>query len=277
MSEIEQSAAIIRESSEGLTPKIAVMLGSGLGAVADLMQDVAAIPYGALPGFPQPTVAGHEGLLRVGTVDGTPAYFLKGRQHLYEGGGMGGTKTMIRTLKTLGVETLVLTNAAGSIRADYPPGTVVAITDHINLSGTNPLAGPNEDEWGPRFPAMNNAWDGKLRAILLDAGENAGVTAGVGVYACFLGPTFETPAEVKMAKTLGADLVGMSTVPENIIARHCGLKCVGISAVTNLAEGLTDEPLSHEQTLKGAALAEKKMATLIRAFINASQVVPRTK
>lgn len=269
MSEIEQSAAIIHEASEGLTSKIAVMLGSGLGAVADLMKDTATISYGALPGFPQPTVAGHEGLMRVGNVDGQPAYFLKGRQHLYEGKGMGGMKTMIRTLKTLGVETLVLTNAAGSVRTDYPPGTVVAITDHINLSGTNPLTGPNDDEWGPRFPAMNNAWDDKLRAILLDAGENAGVTAGVGVYACFHGPTFETPAEVMMAKTLGADLVGMSTVPENIIARHCGIKCLGLSAVTNLAEGLTDEPLSHEQTLAGAKLAEEKMATLIRAFIKA--------
>lgn len=269
MSTIEQTATIIREAGHGLSPKIAVMLGSGLGAVADLMEERAALPYTALPGFPKPTVAGHEGLLRVGMVEGVPAYFLKGRQHLYEGEGVEGLKTIIRTLKELGVETLVLTNAAGSVRPDYPPGSVVAITDHINLTGTNPLTGPNDDEWGPRFVAMNNAWDDKLRATLLDAGEQAGISAGAGVYACFSGPTFETPAEVKMAKTMGADLVGMSTVPENIIARHCGMKCVGISAVTNLAEGLTEVPLSHEQTLEGAKLAEKNMATLIDAFIKA--------
>lgn len=269
MSAIEKAGTIIREAGHGLSPEIAVMLGSGLGAVAGLMEERAALPYTALPGFPQPTVAGHEGLLRVGMVGGVPAYFLKGRQHLYEGEGADGLKSIIRTLKTLGVKTLVLTNAAGSIREDYPPGSVVAITDHINLTGTNPLTGTNDDEWGPRFVAMNNAWDDKLRAVLLDAGEQAGVSAGAGVYACFLGPTFETPAEVNMARVLGADLVGMSTVPENIIARHCGIECVGISAVTNLAEGLTDVPLSHEQTLEGAKRAEEKMAALIGAFIKA--------
>jgi xanthosine phosphorylase len=230
------------------------------------------IPYGDLPGFPKTGVVGHEGSLRIGTVNGVPLIFLKGRKHLFEGPAEAAAalKNMIRTLKSAGVEILFLTNAAGSLRKEYPPGALVAIADHINLTGFNPLAGPNDDEWGPRFPPMDNAWDAGLRARLMAAGKRAGVKPlGEGVYCQLLGPTFETPAEIKMIKALGADTVGMSTAVENIIARHCGLKCVGVSAVTNLAAGMGDVPLSHEQTLEGAKLAESRMAALVGAFMTA--------
>jgi xanthosine phosphorylase len=267
MSDIEKAAGLIRAKLPGFAPKLAVILGSGLGAVADLIEEQARTPYTDLPGFPRPAVAGHEGLMRLGTVGGVPVIFLKGRVHLYEGGDFAPLRNMIRTLKKLGVENLFITNAAGSLMREYGPGSVVAIRDHINLTGTNPLMGPNDDEWGPRFPPMENAWDADLRARLLAAAKKAGVDLGTGVYCQFLGPTFETPAEIGMAKAIGADLVGMSTVTDNIIARHCGLKCVGVSAVTNLAAGMGEEALSHEQTLDGAKLAEQKMAQIVKGFI----------
>lgn len=269
---IEKAAAIIRKKAGTAAPKIALTLGSGLGAVANLMKDAAAVSYADLPGFPKADIPGHEGSLRIGTVNDVPLIFLKGRKHLFEGQteATAALKTMIRTLKAVGVEILILTNAAGSLRKEYPPGALVAIADHINLTGWNPLAGPNDDEWGPRFVGMENAWDANLRGLLLAAGKRAGVKPlGEGVYCQFLGPTFETPAEIKMAKAIGADTVGMSTVVENIIARHCGLKCVGVSAITNLAAGMGDVPLSHEQTLEGAKLAESRMAALVGAFVTA--------
>lgn len=267
MNDIQKSAAIIRKALPGFTPRVAFVLGSGLGAVADLMDEQAQISYADLPGFPVPTVQGHEGNLRLGTVDGVPVAFLKGRVHLYEGVGAAAMKVMIRTLKEIGTDMLFLTNAAGSLMKSHGPGSVVAITDHINFTGINPLAGPNDDDWGPRFPPMDEAWDKDGVALLMAAAKNAGVDLGRGVYAQFLGPNFETPAEVRMAGVMGADLVGMSTAAENIIAAHCGLKCIGVSAVTNMGAGLSDDALSHEQTLEGAALAADKMAKLVREFI----------
>ncbi len=268
---IEKAAQAIKNRlPAGFRPKMAVTLGSGLGAVAALLEEKALIPYTDIPGFPQPTVAGHEGSLRLGHVAGVPVMFLKGRKHLYEGPDEAAVtlKVMIRTLKTLGVEILFLTNAAGSLRAEYGPGSLVAITDHINITGFNALCGPNDDDWGPRFSPMDNAWDKDLRATLMAAGKKAGVkNLGEGVYCQFMGPTFETPAEIRMARAIGADTVGMSTAVENIIARHCGLKCVGVSAITNLGAGMSDEALSHEQTLHGAKMAEQGMAQLVRAFI----------
>ncbi len=266
-SQIEKSAAIIRKKAGGLQPKIAVILGSGLGAVANLLDETAKISYADLPGFPVSTVEGHEGTMRIGAVSGTPVIFLKGRVHLYEGKGVEPIKVIIRALKKAGVETLFLTNAAGSLLRENDAGSVVAISDHINLTGLNPLTGPNDDDWGPRFPPMENAWDKDLRDTLKGSATKAGFILNEGVYAGYLGPTFETPAEIRMAKAIGADLVGMSTVAENIIARHCGLKCVGCSAVTNLAAGMGDIPLSHEQTLEFAALAGEKMAKLMAVFL----------
>lgn len=264
---IVKSAEIIRENCGALKPRLAVVLGSGLGAVANLLDETASIPYTALPGFPRPTVAGHEGLLRIGTVAGAPVIFLKGRVHLYEGGGADPLKTIVRTLKTAGVDTLFLTNAAGSLDPQYPPGSLVAVKDHLNLLGTNPLVGHNDDEWGPRFPPMDNCWDGDLRARLVKTAKAENIPLGQGVLAGLLGPSFETHAEIRMLKVLGADTVGMSMVAENIVARHCGLRCVGVSAITNLAAGLGDEQLSHAHTLAGAKLAEEKMAALVRVFI----------
>ena len=272
MTLIKKAASVIQKKAKGLQPRLVLTLGSGLGAVADLMTDAIVIPFTDIPGFPKPTVAGHEGTLRIGTVEGVPVIFMKGRKHLYEGpeAAAPAIKHMLRTFKTIGVDTLFLTNAAGSLRAEYPPGALVAIADHVNLTGFNPLVGPNDDDWGPRFPPMNNAWDADLRALVMAEGKKANVTPlGEGIYFQLMGPTFETPAEIRFIKTCGADTVGMSTAVENIVARHCGLKVVGVSAITNLAEGMSDEPLSHEQTLHGAKLAEQKMAVLVKSFIRA--------
>lgn len=266
--DIKNAARIISESLPGFSPKIAVILGSGLGAVADLLDEKVKIPYTDLPGFPRPSVEGHEGELRLGHVGETEAIFLKGRVHLYEGGDVSPLKVMIRTLKTLGVNTLFLTNAAGSLKKEYPAGSLMTITDHISFTGSNPLVGHNDDEWGPRFPPMEDAWNAELRARLLDTAKKLDIDLGQGVYAHFLGPTFETPAEVRMAIAVGANIVGMSTVPENIIANHCGMKVVGCSAITNYGAGMEGgELLSHDQTLEGAAKAEKNMARLIGEFI----------
>ena len=268
MSDVENAVKQIRAVlPEGFEPRLAVMLGSGLSPVADLLDEKAALPYTDIPGFPQPTVAGHEGHLRAGYVGNVPVIFLKGRQHYYEGEGFAGLKVIIRSLKTLGVQTLFLTNAAGSLRAESGVGSLVIIRDHINLMGMNPLIGPNDDDWGPRFVSMDNCWDEKLRQSLTALAADHNIPAAEGVYAAFAGPNFETPAEVRMAGILGADTVGMSTVPENLIARHCGLICVGVSAITNLAEGLGDETLSHDHTLAGAEKAAGHMASLIQRFI----------
>lgn len=269
MSDIQNALKIIHERSGGFKPRLAVMLGSGLGEVDGLLEELVSIPYSNLPGFPRPTVAGHDGQMRLGMVAGVPVVFLKGRQHFYEGQGMGAMKVLIRTLKAWGIEALCLTNAAGSLRAEYDVGSLVVIRDHINFMGSNPLIGENDDEWGPRFVAMDNAWDADLRTQLLESIQGAEFTmpVGEGVYMAFAGPNFETPAEVKMASVMGADTVGMSTVPENLIAVHCGLKCVGVSAITNLAEGLSDEALSHEHTLAGAEKAAANMKLLIEVFI----------
>lgn len=271
-SQIQSAAAIIRERAKDLQPKIAVVLGSGLGAVADLLKESASIPYSDLPGFSPAAVEGHEGTLKIGTVDNTPVYYLKGRTHLYEGVGADPIKVVIRTMKTLGVETLVLTNACGGLHEDLQPGSIMLIRDHINRMGTNPLVGPNDDEWGPRFPSQEDAWNSGLRQLMLAGAGKNGISLHEGIYSAHLGPTFETPAEIRMVRIMGVDAVGMSTVPENIIARHCGMECVGLAAIVNRAAGMGFEKPSHEQTLIGAKLAENNMAKLIRAFINSYDV-----
>lgn len=265
--DIRKSADIIQALTKNLNPKIAVILGSGLGGLADRVDGAIEIPYSLLPGFPRPSVEGHDGKLIAGTVEGVPVIFLKGRVHLYEGVGAAPMKVMIRTLKTLGIETLFLSNAAGSLRREAPAGGLIAIADHLNLTGINVLVGRNEDEWGPRFPPMDNAWDADLRAMLMGAAQKLNIPMIEGVYGGFMGPTFETPAEVRMAKTLGADSVGMSTVSECILARHCGLKVVGCSAITNMAAGMSDEALSHDQTIEWAAVAGEKLSLVVVQFL----------
>ena len=265
--DIRKSAEIIQGLTKNLNPKIAVVLGSGLGGLADRVHGSIEIPYSLLPGFPRPSVQGHDGKLIAGTVEGVPVIFLKGRAHLYEGVGAAPLKVMIRTMKMLGIETLFLSNAAGSLRSEAPAGGLIAIADQLNLTGVNVLTGPNEDEWGPRFPPMDNAWDKDLRDTLMASAQKLNIPMIEGVYAGFMGPTFETHAEVRMAKILGADSVGMSTVSECIIARHCGLKVVGCSAITNMAAGMGDEALSHDQTIEWAAVAGEKLSLVVVQFL----------
>ena len=265
--DIAKSADIIRKALGGMAPRIAVVLGSGLGGLADQVENAVQISYGDLPGFPRPGVHGHAGILVAGTIAHVPVIFLKGRVHFYEGSGAAPLKVMIRTLKSVGIDTLFLSNAAGSLRPEAPAGHLIAIADHINISGINPLTGPNDDEWGPRFVPMGDAWDKDLRAMLMQSAKALGEPLIEGVYAWFHGPTFETPAEIRMAKVLGADSVGMSTVPDCIIARHCGMKVVGCSAITNMGAGLSDEEISHDQTIEQAAIAGEKLSRIVIRFL----------
>jgi xanthosine phosphorylase len=247
-------------------PRVGVVLGSGLGSVADAVADAAVVAYDELPGFPRPGVAGHAGRAVLGRLSGVPVAVLQGRAHLYEGGDPEALRTPIRALRAAGADTLILTNAAGSLRADLGPGSLMAIADHINLTGSNPLVGPNDDALGPRFPSLRDAYDPALRTELHATAGELGIPLAEGVYLAVSGPSFETPAEIRAFRTLGADAVGMSTVPEVILARHCGLRVAAVSAITNLAEGMGGEPLSHEQTLRHAAAAAADLTRLIEAF-----------
>ena len=253
--------------SDGFRPHVGVILGSGLGAVADAVEDPQTIGYEELPGFPRPTVQGHAGKVVQGYIGGVPVAILQGRAHLYEGGPIDEIRTPVRWLKAAGAEILVQTNAAGSLRPEVGPGSLMAITDHINLMGTNVLTGPNDDSIGPRFPAMGRAYDPALLAQLRAAAAQLGIPLADGVYVGWSGPAFETAAEIRMIGILGGDAVGMSTVHETVVARHCGLRVAAISAITNLAEGLSAVPLSHEQTLADAARAAEDLVRLLVDFI----------
>jgi xanthosine phosphorylase len=261
-----EAAAAIRARADGSVPKAALVLGSGLGAIADNLARSTAIDYGAIPGFPRPSVEGHVGRLVLGEFAGVPVACLQGRVHLYEGASGRDVRHYIRTLKLIGCEIVVLTNAAGSVRREVGAGSLMMLTDHINLQPFNPLVGANDDGFGPRFPALEDAYDGDLQARLRAAAVAAGLTLHEGVYLACLGPSFETPAEVRAFARLGADAVGMSTVPEVIVARHCGLRVAAVSAITNLAVGLADGPLSHEQTLAVARQCAADMGRLLAAF-----------
>jgi xanthosine phosphorylase len=248
-------------------PRVGIVLGSGLGAVADAVQDPTVIPYDKLPGFPRPTVEGHMGRAVLGTIAGVSVAVLQGRAHVYEGGDLEAIRAPVRALRAAGAEILVLTNAAGSLREEVGPGRLMAISDHINMTGVSILAGPNEDAIGPRFPSLRDAYDPELRAQLHAAARELDVPLAEGVYLAVAGPAFETPAEIRAFRTLGADAVGMSTVHETVVARHAGMRVAAISAITNLAEGMGDEPLSHEQTLRDAARAAEDLATLILRWL----------
>ncbi len=267
MSNIEKSVDIIKTKIKDCKPEFAAILGSGLSGVADYLDNKQVISYDNLSGFPVPKVKGHAGEMIIGSLEGKDVIFLKGRVHLYEGDVISYLKTMIRTIKAIGVKNLLITNAAGSLQENVTAGSLVAISDHINLTGTNPLVGDNDDEWGDRFPSMDNIWDKDLRQKLKESAKKEGIELHEGVYAGVLGPSFETHAEVRMIKNLGADLVGMSTVAESIIARHCGLNIAGISVVTNLGAGMQKEALSHEQTLRDSKLGYDNIQKLIKAFV----------
>ena len=250
-------------------PRLGIILGSGLGAVAEALEDAVQVPYTELPDFPAPSVHGHTGTLALGTLSGVPVACLRGRRHIYEGGDPGAMRGPVRALKAAGAEALFVTNAAGSLRADVGPGSLMAISDHINMLGVNPLTGPNDEAVGPRFPSLRDAYDPELRATLAATAAELGIALAEGVYLATAGPSFETPAEIRAFRTLGADAVGMSTVPEVILARHAGLRVVAVSAITNLAEGMSGEPLSHEQTLRYANEAAVDLTRLIIGFCGA--------
>ena len=262
-----RAAAEILHRAPGFRPRIGIVLGSGLGGLADRIADAVAVPYTELDGFPVPSVEGHAGRLVLGHLGGQAVACMQGRVHAYEGNGFDALKTAIRALKLAGCDTLVLTCAAGSLRVEVGPGRLMAISDHLNMLGANPLTGPNEDAFGPRFPSMTDAWDPALRALMRRKALEQNIDLVEGVYAAYPGPSFETPAEVRMLKVLGADAVGMSTVPECIVARHCGLRVVGCAVITNLGVGLGEGPVDHDQTLRAASAAASDLERLLVGFL----------
>jgi purine-nucleoside phosphorylase len=231
-------------------PEIAVVLGSGLGPFADELKDSVVIPYGDIPNFPRPTAVGHAGRMVVGKIGDLTIAAMQGRAHQYEGYSSREAAFPVRVLGRLGVKTLVLTNAAGGINPAYGQGALVLISDHINLQGSNPLNGPNDERFGTRFPGMSEAYSVKYRGLAQDAARELGIDLKDGVYAALSGPSYETPAEIRFLRTIGADLVGMSTVPEVIVARHMGIDVLAISCVTNMAAGLSDVEINHEEVLE---------------------------
>jgi len=247
-------------------PKIAVVLGSAQASFAEALADRTTVAYGEIPGWPVPRVAGHAGELAVGRCAGKRVAALCGRVHLYEGWTPQQVVFGVRVMGLLGVKVLVLTNAAGAIRETFRPGMQVLITDHINLQGMNPLTGPNDDSLGPRFPDMREAYDRGLLDTAREAARGAGVETGEGVYAAMLGPSFETPAEIRFLRTIGADLAGMSTVPEVIAARHMGMRVLAVSTVTNMAAGL-QQRLSHEEVLETGKASAEALRRLLEAFL----------
>ena len=263
----KMAADYIRTSCPNFIPRLGLILGSGLGPIAEQMEIYQAIPYAELPGFPISTVAGHAGRLLIGKFNDTPIICLQGRTHSYEGTGYEGVKIMIRTLKLLGCEGVVLTNAAGSLRPEVKPGELMLINDHINLQPGNPLQGQNDEEFGPRFFPLDDAYDLDFQQRLLAVAEKLSIRLTKGVYISILGPNFETPAEIRAFRLLGADAVGMSSVPEVLVARHCGLRVMMISAITNLAAGLSIEPINHEETLHFGGIAATSLVKLLKHFI----------
>jgi len=261
------TAAEFIESRITLRPRIAVVLGSGLGDFADKLDNPSVVPYSDIPGWPRSTAVGHAGKLVVGAIDGFPVAALAGRVHLYEGYTAQQVVFGIRALSGIGVDSLVLTNAAGGINPGYKPGQLVLISDHINLLGQNPLTGPNDESLGPRFLDMTEAYSKEYREIARAAGKEIGLELAEGVYAAVPGPNYETPAEIRYLRSIGADLVGMSTVPETIAANHMGMKVLGISCVTNLAAGVTGEKLDHEEVLKVGREIAGTMADLLRRVL----------
>ena len=245
---IDKAAAYIKEALG--QADIAVVLGSGLGDYVEALTDARMIPYSEIPGFPMSTVAGHAGELWAGMLHGKRVLMMRGRFHSYEGHPLNDVVLPIRAMARMGVQDVILTNAAGAVNVDFAPGDLMLITDFINFSGKNPLTGPNVDGLGPRFPDMSRAYDKRLRAIAAEMAAERGITLREGVYAWFNGPTYETPAEIRMARVLGADAVGMSTVPETIAAVHAGMRVLGVSCLTNMAAGILDAPLSHQEVVE---------------------------
>jgi len=263
---LAELAAAVRSHS-ALVPRVGMVLGSGLGGLADAIEDATAIPFEALPGWPAASAPGHRGRLILGNLEGVPVACLQGRLHMYEGHSAQRVVEPVLLMGRLGAPTIVLTNAAGGVNPAFGAGTLMVIGDHLNLTGRTPLLGPNDDSIGPRFPDLTDAWDPELRRALHVAGKAAGVDLAEGIYAGLIGPAYETPAEVRMLRTLGADAVGMSTVMEAIAARWAGLRVCGISLVTNPGAGLSDHPLSHQEVLEAADAAGPRLEMVLRGFL----------
>jgi purine-nucleoside phosphorylase len=259
----EEAAASIRKQIV-VSPRVAVVLGSGLGSFAGQVEQPVSISYQEIPHFPRPTVAGHSGRLVVGTVAATPVAVMQGRVHAYEGYTPEEVTFPIRVLGRLGITTLIITNAAGGIRLDLKQGQLVLLSDHINFTGRNPVTGPNDERLGPRFFDMTEAYSKRLRLLAHSAAEIA-----EGVYLCVPGPSYETPAEIRAFRTWGADLVGMSTVHEVIVARHMGIEVLGISCVTNMAAGVLDQALNHQEVMETGARAQAQLTNLLETLLPA--------
>ena len=261
------AAAALIQSHSSLRPRISLVLGSGLGGFADELTNPTRIPYADIPEFPRSTAIGHAGTLVIGESAGVPVAAMQGRVHLYEGYSAQQVAFPLRVFAALGIKAVVLTNAAGGINAGYSQGALVAIRDHINLQGHNPLVGANDDRFGARFPDMTDAYDPALRRIAVEEASRVGIELFEGVYAAMLGPSYETPAEIRFLRTIGADLVGMSTVSEVIVARHMGIAVLAISCVTNMAAGMSGGKINHEEVLETGQRVRTKFLALLRAVM----------
>jgi purine-nucleoside phosphorylase len=265
--EVVNAAATVIRARYARLPDVAIVLGTGLGGLAREMDVEATVEYADIPGFPLSTVESHAGRLLCGTLGGKSVIAMQGRVHRYEGYSLQQVTFPVRVLRALGAETLVVSNACGGMREEWAAGDLMLIADHINLLGDNPLVGENDDRLGPRFPDLSEAYDPRLGALLDEAAARLGLALPRGVYACVLGPSYETPAEVRMLRAVGADLVGMSTVPEVIAARHMGVPVAGLSVVTNHAAGLSRQPLSHEEVAETAGRVRERLTALLEAFL----------
>ena len=264
----EHATRVIRARTT-VEPRIAIVLGSGLGGFADDFEDAVGIPYEEIPGFVRSTAQGHVGQLVVGKVESVPVLAMQGRVHYYEGYSFEEVTFPIRTFKLLGVKTLILTNAAGGINVQLTQGALMVISDHLNLMGDNPLRGPNDERFGPRFPDMSAVYSPELQELVVDEAKASGVEVRRGIYGGLSGPSYETPAEIHLLRALGADAVGMSTVPEAIVARHMGLEVLGISCITNMAAGISDEPINHEEVMATGDRVRDTFTGLMRRVIGA--------
>ncbi|WP_042346222.1 purine-nucleoside phosphorylase [Bacillus massiliigorillae] len=262
----KKSAEYIKEKAK-VTPEIGLILGSGLGVLADEIENAVAIPYNEIPNFPVSTVEGHAGQLVIGQLAGKTVVAMQGRFHFYEGYSMEKVTFPVRVMKVLGVEKIIVTNAAGGVNTDFTPGDLMLITDHINFTGTSPLIGKNDERFGPRFPDMSTAYDKEFQALAKNVANELNIGLKEGIYFGLTGPTYETPAEVRMVRTLGGDAVGMSTVPEVIVANHSAMRILGISCITNMAAGILDQPLNHEEVIETTEKVKNEFLRLVKEIV----------
>ncbi|MCI2254632.1 purine-nucleoside phosphorylase [Domibacillus sp. PGB-M46] len=263
---IEEAAGFLKEKLN-VTPEVGLILGSGLGVLADEVENAVSIPYETIPHFPVSTVEGHAGELVIGTLSGKTVAAMKGRFHYYEGYSFQEVTFPVRVMKELGIETIIVTNAAGGVNESFEPGDLMLISDHLNLMGGNPLIGKNDSRLGVRFPDMSVAYSRELRKLAKKAAERIGLNVREGVYAGNTGPVYETPAEVRMARVLGADAVGMSTVPEVIAARHGGMNVLGISCISNMAAGILDQPLAHDEVIETTEKVRAEFLAYVKEIV----------